>query len=145
MIRPLTFDELAGYSPRLLTESSQLKRRGTVSPDLFLAKWERLYRFNDGVVFGYWTGDLLAGSLGAMIADDLYSEMRIAYELFWNVRRDARLTHGWKELFTTYESWARARGAQSAYLSHWADVPRLGDFFMKLGFAPSECLVRKDF
>lgn len=144
MIRALTLDELAGYCPRLLTESDQLKRRSTVSPEKFFEKWDRVYRVGTGVVLGYWVNGHLVGSLGAIVSEDLYSDVRMAYELFWNVRKEARGVPGWRGLFPAYVEWATNQGAVSAYLTHWADYPQISALFGKFGFRHAESLYRKD-
>lgn len=91
-----------------------------------------------GVVFVYVKDEKIIGTLGAMVAPNLFSPSeQHAQELFWYVDKKSRGRAG-LALLDAFEKWAKERGAKRVFMASLRKFESLQKLFTRRGYTEME-------
>lgn len=116
------------------------RQQGTLHFNSFLGSWRGLMNTGTAVMFGMFADERMVGTIGAIIAPNLFTSGVIASELFWYVLPEHR-AHGLRLLFDLI-AWADDLGVDSLLMGHLhiAVSERLEAVYGRLGFTKLETL-----
>ena len=144
MIQEATAEDLpkiAACARRFYSESPLL---ADLVEDKFCEAWDGLIKSGAGISFIEYSGDEVAGGIGAVRMMDPYGSQVIASEAFWFVRPEARGSLGIR-LYQRFERWAKDNGVDTIQMIHLMDAggEKAKKFYERIGYEPVEVRYQK--
>jgi GNAT superfamily N-acetyltransferase len=136
MIRPATSEDTARVvemAQRFVAET-EYSDVIALQPDRVAATVERLIANPDATVLLSGSDATITGMIAMLAYDHPFSGERTAFEVVWWVEPEAR--GDGLRLLRAAEEWARGRGATAVQMV--APSQRVGELYIRLGYAPVE-------
>jgi GNAT superfamily N-acetyltransferase len=110
----------------------------------FERTWKPLLESGNGIIIAIFDGSYMLGAIGGAKYEDINSGEKVAAELFWYVRPEAR-GRG-ISLYREFESWAKQNGCTQIRMAFLVDsMPhKVESAYIRMGFHEAEKLFVKD-
>ena len=117
---------------------------GEFDGDSFRATWQAILDGGCGVIFLYFDGDTVVGSIAGVKHRDPNSPRMVASEMYWFIQDGHR--GGGMELYREFERWARESGCREIRMSRLCDLmpDRMDAVYRRLGFTAAEVVYVKE-
>lgn len=144
VIRPVMLEDLPKCLPFGQAFMTEKQVPGRFSPETFLKAWTSFLASGQGIIYGLWNGEDLAGGLGGFVYPDLNTGETCAIEAFWYVGKDDRGTTWPVRLVHAFRKWGKKHGATRFRMIHLLmegedpSTVKLAGYYQKIGLRPIE-------
>ena len=121
------------------------KMPGSFDPSIFRRTWRLILQHGIGGLWKAESGGVVIGGIGGTIFGDPNDGALVAQEMFWYIDEPHRGGMAAVRLLTTFENWAKARGAKRIQMAHLLELQpeRIRDFYERRGYKAVEVIYAK--